>query len=74
MGEKIRLFTAKELEKLLALFGFQLVSQKGSHRKWRNFDSGKQVMVPFPRSKPLPIGTLRNLLISAEIPESEWKA
>ena len=36
MGEKIRLFTARDLERLLARYGFVLISQKGSHRKWRN--------------------------------------
>jgi predicted RNA binding protein YcfA (HicA-like mRNA interferase family) len=35
MGEKIRQFTAKELERLLTRYGFVHVSQKGSHRKWR---------------------------------------
>lgn len=30
---------------------FELVSQKGSHRKWRNHGSGLQVIVPEP-SRP----------------------
>lgn len=73
MGEKIRLFTVRELERLLSQYGFELVSQKGSHRKWRNFETGRQVIVPFHKGKALPLGTLRNILISAEIPEFEWK-
>lgn len=74
MGEKIRLFTAREIERLLARYGFSLVGQKGSHRKWRNHLTGRQVIVPLHSGRQLPIGTLRNILINAEIPESEWKA
>ncbi len=73
MGEKIRLFTARGLEKLLARFDFVLISQKGSHRKWRNMTTGRQVIVPSHKGQTLPLGTARNILINAEIPESYWK-
>ena len=73
MGEKIILFTARQLERLLAKYGFELISQKVSHRKWRDADSGRQVIVPEHRGKQLPIGTLRNILSNAKIPESEWR-
>ncbi|MBK9164323.1 MAG: type II toxin-antitoxin system HicA family toxin [Acidobacteria bacterium] len=69
----MRTFTSKEIERLLARFGFVLVSQKGSHRKWRNYSTGRQVIVPFHSGKNLPVGTLRNILENAAIPESEWK-
>ena len=74
MGDKIRRLTASEVERLLSRFGFQFISQKGSHRKWRNQSTGRQVIVPSHAGKVLPIGTLRNILINAEIPESEWRA
>lgn len=64
--------TAKEVEKILQRYNFQLISQKGSHRKWRNNELELQVTVPEHRGKILPIGTLRNILITAKIPESEW--
>ena len=73
MGEKIRQFTARELERLLARYGFQLVSQKGSHRKWRHPPTGRQVIVPSHAGRTLPLGTLRNILANSEIPEYEWK-
>ncbi len=72
-GEKINRLTAKEIEKLLSKYGFELVSQKGSHRKWRNQASGRQVIVQYHGNKSLPLGTLRNILTNAEIPETEWK-
>ena len=74
MGEKIRVFTARELERLLSRYGFIMVSQKGSHRKWRNFETGRQVIVPVHSGKTLPLGTLRNILQNSEIPEDEWKS
>jgi predicted RNA binding protein YcfA (HicA-like mRNA interferase family) len=73
MGERIILFTARELERLLTKYGFELISQKGSHRKWRHPRSGRQVIVPDHRGKQLPVGTLRNILSNAEIPESDWR-
>ena len=73
MGERIRQMDAIAVERLLKDYQFYLISQKGSHRKWRNDDRNLQVIVPMHRGKNLPIGTLRNILLQADIPESEWK-
>jgi predicted RNA binding protein YcfA (HicA-like mRNA interferase family) len=72
MTGRVRRLNAREVEALLARHGFALVSQKGSHRKWRNMDSRRQVIVPMHAGKPLPIGTLRSILAGAEIPDAEW--
>ena len=74
MGKRIRRMDAKQVEKILKAYGFQLVSQKGSHKKWRNFKQSLQVVVPFHQGKDLPLGTLRNILVNANIPETEWMA
>ena len=63
--------TAREVERLLASHGFELVSQSGSHRKWRNEERRIQVIVPEHRGKVLPIGTMRAILKAAEIAESD---
>ena len=73
MGDRIRLFTSRELERLLKRYDFILISQKGSHRKWRNLSNGRQVIVPDHAGRTLPIGTLKNILANAEIPENEWR-
>lgn len=73
MGERIRRMTSREVEILLRHHAFELVSQKGSHRKWRNEASGLQVVVPEHRGRQLPLGTLRSILMGAEIPEFEWR-
>lgn len=36
MGERIRRMNAKQVEKILQKYKFELISQKGSHKKWRN--------------------------------------
>ena len=73
MGEKIRLFNARELERLISRYGFVMISQKGSHRKWRNMSTGRKVIIPFHSGRTLPLGTLRSILTDAEIPEHEWR-
>ena len=73
MGERIRRMTSREVEILLRQYAFQLVSQKGSHRKWRSVALGLQVVVPEHRGRQLPLGTLRSILHAAEIPEHEWR-
>ena len=73
MGERIRQMDTIAVERLLKDYQFHLISQKGSHRKWRNDDRNLQVIVPMHRGKNLPIGTLRTILVQADIPESEWK-
>ena len=73
MSDRIRRMTAREVEGVLRQHGFLLISQKGSHRKWRNAEKGLQVTVPAHRGRTLPLGTLRAILKGAEIPESEWK-
>lgn len=70
---RIRRMKADEVESILQSNGFELVSQKGSHRKWRNIELQLQVIVPYHKGRDLPIGTLRNIMIGAGIPESEWK-
>ena len=73
MGDRIRRMSARQVEGILARYGFQLIGQKGSHRKWRDSKRNLQVIVPYHKGRNLPIGTLRNILVNAGIPESEWK-
>jgi HicA toxin of bacterial toxin-antitoxin, len=35
---RTRRMNADEVERILQNYGFELISQKGSHRKWRNDD------------------------------------
>lgn len=73
MPGRIRRMTAREVERLLSQHGFAMIAQKGSHCKWRHPSRRLQVIVPFHRGRQLPLGTLRNILTHAEIPDAEWR-
>ncbi|MEH2388374.1 MAG: type II toxin-antitoxin system HicA family toxin [Nostoc sp.] len=53
---RTRRMNADEVESILQRYGFELISQKGSHRKWRNIERQLQVIVPDHKSRDLPIG------------------
>ncbi|MEH1926539.1 type II toxin-antitoxin system HicA family toxin [Nostoc sp.] len=55
---RTRRMNADEVESILQRYGFELISQKGSHRKWRNIERQLQVIVPDHKSRDLPIGFL----------------
>jgi len=46
MSRIIRM-NADDVERILGRYGFELVSQKGSHRKWRNPECKIQAIVPY---------------------------
>ena len=70
---RTRRMNAVDVECILERYGFELISQKGSHRKGRNLDRQLQVIVPYHKGRDLQIGTLRNIMIGADVPETEWK-
>jgi predicted RNA binding protein YcfA (HicA-like mRNA interferase family) len=71
---RTRRMNAESVERILRKYRFELASQKGSHRKWRNSEREIQVIVPYHQGRDLPIGTLRNIMVTAMIPEEEWKS
>lgn len=54
----------KEIIKLLELSGFIFINSNGSHRKYKNFSTGKTVIVPY-HNKELKIGTEQSILKQA---------
>ncbi len=73
MAQKLPRLNASEIIKVLQKHGFVLASQRGSHQKWRNNSSGKQVIVPYHKGKQLPLGTLRSIIEGSGIPEDEFR-
>lgn len=53
--------TPREIIKLLEANGFVFVSSNGSHRKYRNVQTGKTVIVPY-HAKDLKPGTENSIL------------
>ena len=70
----IRQLKAEEVEKILHRYNFRKVSQKGSHRKWRNAAQKIVVVVPYHKGKTVPLGTLKSIMTQANIPQNEWKS
>jgi predicted RNA binding protein YcfA (HicA-like mRNA interferase family) len=73
MPRKIPRFKAAEVVNILQHHNFILISQRGSHQKWRNQSTGKQVIVPIHKGKELPLGTLISIIDGSGIPEGEFK-
>jgi len=74
VSQRIRRMNARQLESLLRQYGFELISQKGSHRKWRQPQLRIQVIVPEHKGRDIPLGTLHTILQESQIPESEWRS
>jgi len=69
----VRRMAAREIEAILGRYGFELVSQRGSHRKWRSAESRFVVIVPSHAGREVPLGTVRQIMLAAGIPASEWR-
>jgi predicted RNA binding protein YcfA (HicA-like mRNA interferase family) len=65
--------TASQVTTVLQRHHFIFISQRGSHQKWRNPDSAKQVIVPMHKGKPLPLGTLKSIVEGSGIPEEDFR-
>jgi predicted RNA binding protein YcfA (HicA-like mRNA interferase family) len=74
MPRKVPRLKATEVINILQKHGFVFVSQRGSHQKWRNQNTGKQVIIPSHKGKELPLGTLRSIISGSGIPEDEFKS
>ena len=65
------LCNAYDVVRVLRRHGFVLLVQRGSHQKWRH-PEGRQVIVPVHGSKPIPIGTLKNIIKGSGLPVQEF--
>jgi predicted RNA binding protein YcfA (HicA-like mRNA interferase family) len=74
MAQKLPRLRADKITRILEQHGFVLISQRGSHQKWRHSDSGKQVIVPYHKGKQLPLGTIRSIIEGSSIPEEEFRS
>ena len=66
-----KLYSSRVIETVLLRLNFKIVSQKGSHGKFKN-PEGHIVILPMNR-KEIPQGTFRSILRQAGISESKFK-
>jgi predicted RNA binding protein YcfA (HicA-like mRNA interferase family) len=64
--------TSDEVAGILRHHGFLLAGQSGSHQKWRNPVTAKQVIVAQHRGRILPPGTMRAIIEGSGIDRAEW--
>ncbi|MCX6007965.1 MAG: type II toxin-antitoxin system HicA family toxin [Chloroflexi bacterium] len=70
---KIPRLKASEVIEVLKHNDFVLVSQRGSHQKWHNPNTRKQVIVPFHKGKQLPLGTIESIIKGSGISKSQFR-
>ena len=68
-----KLYSGREVIKTLQKFGFQVISQKGSHVKLRGFSDGKLQTVIVPNHKQVAFGTFRSILNQASMTKGEFE-
>lgn len=68
MGSKYPVLPPDKIIKVLELFGFKFVSQKGSHMK---YSDGNHIVI-IPRHSEVAKGTLKSILTMAEITLEEF--
>lgn len=64
--------TSKDIIKVLSSHGFVCVSQKGSHQKWRNSETGAVTIVPCHGNNQIPIGTIFSIIKASKLDKSEF--
>lgn len=65
MSSKIPVLPPSKVISTLKKFGFEKISQKGSHAKYKNFDTGKIYIIPM--HYEVAKGTLKSILEQADI-------
>ncbi len=64
--------TSEKVVVILRRNGFLLAGSMGSHQKWRNVSTIKQVVVPYHRGRILPLGTMRAIIEGSGIGLARW--
>ncbi len=64
--------TSGQVIAILRKNGFALAGSSGSHQKWRNAETGKQVIVSHHKGKILPLGTMRAIIEGSGIEHEKW--
>lgn len=69
-----KLYSGKQITKTLRRAGFQKISQRGSHIKFRGFWNGKLQTVIVPNHKEVAYGTFRSVLSQASMTRNEFES
>ena len=73
MSTKFPVVSAKDAIKAFEKIGYEIVRQKGSHIRMRNYTDPICQPITIPNHKTLKVGLLRNLLNDAGLSIEEFK-
>ncbi|PCI25138.1 hypothetical protein COB57_02890 [Candidatus Peregrinibacteria bacterium] len=68
-----KLYSSKHIIKILAQNGFDFISQKGSHQKFRKQGDPSFITIVPGNKKEIPYGTFRAIIVKAHLQESDFK-
>lgn len=68
-----KLYSSRQLIKVLILKGFIFISQKGSHVKYRKFTKPPLTVIIPVGKKEIPLGTFKSILRQANLTEKEFE-
>ena len=68
-----KLYSSKQIMKVLEEKGFIFVSQKGSHIKYRKTGSPTLTVILPANRKEMPMGTFRSILRQSNLNEGDFK-
>jgi predicted RNA binding protein YcfA (HicA-like mRNA interferase family) len=72
MSPKLPVVSSKEVIKALQKIGYEVVRQKGSHIRLRNYSNPKRRPITVPNHKYLKQGLLKNILNDTELSVEEF--
>ncbi len=73
MSSKFPLVSFQELVRFLKEHGFEEISSKGSHFKFKKTGHSTHVVIPFNSGRDLPTGTVKSILLQAGISSEYFK-
>lgn len=67
-----KLYSSRQIIKVLLLKGFIFVSQKGSHAKYRLYDKPVLTVIVPTKRKEIPHGTFKSILKQANLADEDF--
>jgi predicted RNA binding protein YcfA (HicA-like mRNA interferase family) len=67
-----KLYSSKEIVKVLLKKGFIFISQKGSHAKYRKIGTPAVTVIVPARKKQIPVGTFKSILRQSNLSEDDF--
>ena len=71
---KLKVFSGKEVCKILEQHEFIKVRQKGSHIIMQKRESDSTITVPVPNHSSIRVGTLKSIIRQSQLPSSLFEA